>query len=75
MIDNQAACLKAVTQDHESFFYLRVIGIVDQACALVQENRLRLVERDAVLGEVGSSLAPVPGKVYIAHSIILALPL
>jgi hypothetical protein len=51
-----------------------VIGVVDQAGALVQENSLCFLEGDAVLDQVGSSLAAIPGKRNIAHSIILAIP-
>jgi hypothetical protein len=50
-----------------------VIRIVDQAGVLIQENSLSLLKRDAVLYQIRLSLAPIPGKIDIAHSIILAL--
>jgi hypothetical protein len=35
---------------------------------------VRFLECDAMLYQVGSGLAPIPGKLDIAHSIILAIP-
>ena len=49
-----------------------VVRIVDQAGVFVKKHGLSLVERDAVLGDVGSRFTPIPGKLDIAHSIILA---
>jgi hypothetical protein len=69
----EAARLKAVTQHQESFFIVRMIGIVNQAGALVQKNRLSFLERDAMLGNVGSGFTRIPGKLNIARSIILAI--
>jgi len=51
-----------------------VIWVIDQARVLVQKNGLCFLEGDAVLYQVGSSLAAIPGKFYIAQSIILAIP-
>ena len=48
--DDEASCLKAVTQHQESFFVIRMIRIVDQAGVLVEKNCLSLLKRDAVLG-------------------------
>ena len=50
-----------------------MIRVIDQAGAVVKKDSFRFLERDAVLCQVGSSLAAVPGKVNIAHSIILAI--
>jgi len=47
--------------------------VVDQAGALVQKNGRCFLERDTVLDQVGSSLTLIPGKLDIAHSIILAI--
>jgi len=44
MADDQAARLKAVAQQQESAFIVRVIGIIQQAGALVEKDRLRLLE-------------------------------
>lgn len=46
---------------------------VDQAGVLVQKDGLCLLEGNTVLYQVGSSLAAIPGKSNIAHSIILAI--
>ena|ERR1700733_1014760 len=73
MIDDQAMRTKAIAQKHESFFIVRVIWIVDQAGILIQEHSLGFLERDAVLCKVQSGLAAIPGKLYIAHSIMLAI--
>ena len=73
MIDDQAACPKAITQEHKPFFVLGMIRVIDQARVLVQENSLCILEGDAMLDQVGLSLAPIPGKLYIAHNIILAI--
>ena len=50
-----------------------MIRIVYQTGLLVQKNGLRFLERHTVLGRVGLCLTPVPGKAYIAHSIIIAI--
>jgi len=73
MTDDEAARLKAVTQQQKPVFIFGVIRIVDQASALVLENGLRLLERDSVPQQVGSRLVPIPGKLDIAHSIIIAI--
>ena len=73
MADDQAARLKTISKQHEPFFFLRVIRIIDQAGVLIEKNSLRFLEGDAVLHQVGSSLAAIPGKLDIAHSIILAI--
>jgi hypothetical protein len=65
--------MKAIAQKYESFFIIRVIRIVDKAGVLVQKRSLGFLERDAVLCKVQSGLAAIPGKFYIAHSIILAI--
>jgi len=73
MTDDQAARLKAVAQEHESFLFFGMIRVIDQAGAIVQKNGPCFVERNAVPGHVGPSLTAVPGKLNIAHSIILAI--
>jgi hypothetical protein len=52
MIDDQASRLKAVSQEDEPFFLVRVIGIIDQAGVLVEENTPCFLEGDAMLNEV-----------------------
>jgi hypothetical protein len=73
MANNQTACLKAVTQQYKSLLFLRMFGVIDQAGMLIKKSSLRLFERDAVLLEILLGLARLPGKFYIAHSIILAI--
>src|ERR1700691_540469 len=73
MRDDQTTRPKAVAQKQEPIFVLRVIRIVYQAAALVEKNGLRFLERDAMLYEIRLGLAPVPGQLDIAHSIILAI--
>ena len=73
MADDETTRLKAAAQQQEPIFIPRVIRIVNQAGALVQKNGLRFLEGDAMLGKVGSSLTSIPGKLDIAHSIILAI--
>src|ERR1035438_3817926 len=51
-----------------------MIRVIDEAGELVEENSLRFLEGDTVLRQVGASLVPIPGKLNIAHSIILAIP-
>src|ERR1035438_5003467 len=46
----------------------------DQAAALIQKSGLRLFKGDTVLCQISLSLATIPGKFNIAHSIILAIP-
>jgi hypothetical protein len=50
-----------------------VIRVIYQAGALIQKNSFCFLEGDAMLYQVGSGLAPIPGKLDIAHSIILAI--
>jgi hypothetical protein len=50
-----------------------MIRIVDQAGVLIEKNGFRLLERDAMLCNVGPRLARIPGRLDIAHSIILAI--
>jgi len=50
-----------------------VIRVIDQAGVFVQKNGLSFLEGNAVLHQIGSGLAAIPGKFYIAHSIILAI--
>jgi hypothetical protein len=38
MNDDQASRLKAIAQQHEPFFFLRVIRVIDQAGVFVQKN-------------------------------------
>jgi hypothetical protein len=56
MTDDEVPCLKAVTQQQESFFFAGMIRIVNQASVLVEENRLSFLKGDAMLSEVGSGL-------------------
>jgi hypothetical protein len=73
MTDDQAASLKAIAQQDEPFFLLGVIRVIDQAGVFVQKNGPRFLEGNAVLYQVGLSLAAIPGKLDIAHGIILAI--
>ena len=73
MTDDQTVRLKAISQQQESILVLGMIRIVDQAGLLIEKNRLCLLERDAMLYEARSSLGPIPGKLDIATSIILAI--
>jgi len=50
-----------------------VIRVIDQAGVFVQKDGLRFPEGDAVLHHIGLSLAAIPGKLDIAHGIILAI--
>jgi hypothetical protein len=51
-----------------------VIRVIDQSGVLVQKNSPCFLEGDAMLYQVGSTFATIPGKFNIAHSIILAMP-
>ena len=59
--------LKADTQQYEPIFILRVIWIKEPNSALVEENSLRLFERDAVLALVRLVLLFIPLKPNIGH--------
>ena len=50
-----------------------MIRVINQASVLVQKNSLCFLERDAMLYQVRSSLAAIPGKFNIARIIILAI--
>ena len=73
MADNRTSGLQTVAQKNETILILGVIGIIDQAGALVQKRGFGLLKRDAVLDQVGFRFAPIPGELDIAHSIILAI--
>ena len=73
MADDQATRLKAVAKQHESFLILRMVRVIDQAGALVQKNGLCFLKGNAVFRQIRSSFTAVPGKLDIAHSIILAI--
>ena len=73
MHHNQTTRLQAAAQKHEAILILRVVRIVNQAAAFVRKDSLGLLKRDTVLGEVGTRLAPIPGKLNIAHSIMIAI--
>ena len=73
MTDDQAVRLEAIAEEYEALCFLRVIRITDQASVLVQKNSLCFLERDAMLYQVRSSFAAIPGKFNIAHIIILAI--
>jgi len=73
MADDQTARAKAISQQQETILVLGVIRVVDQASVLVQKHGLSLLKGDAVFYKVGPSLARIPGKLYIAHNIILAI--
>jgi hypothetical protein len=72
--NNQTSCQKAKAQHQEPLLLLLgVIRIVNQSGAIIQKNTLGFLKRDPMLRHVGPSLALIPGKFNIAHSIILAL--
>lgn len=74
MTYHEALRLKAVAQQQESFFFVGMIRIVDQARTLIEKNILSLLKGHAMLGKVRSGLPAIPGKFDIAHSVILAIP-
>ena len=74
MTHDKTPRLDAIPKQQEPILIRGVIGIADQAGALIQKHRLRFLKRDAVLQQIGPRLTPVPGKFDIAHSIILAIP-
>lgn len=73
MADCQTSRLKTVSEEYEPLFFIRMIGIVEQAGVLVEKHGLGFFEGHAVFCQVGSGLANVPNKPDIAHSIILAI--
>jgi len=73
MIDDQASCLKTISEQDESLLFLGMVRVIEQTGAFVEKCSLRLLEGNAVLCQVGSRLAIVPGKFDIAHGIILAI--
>jgi hypothetical protein len=58
----------AQAKKHKAFFIFRVIGIVDQLGALIDEDGLGFVEAHAVLLGVRSGFAFVPLKAKCAHA-------
>jgi len=44
MMDDKATALKTVAQQHESFLYVRVIWVINQAGVIVQKNGLGFFE-------------------------------
>jgi len=62
MGDDQAASAKTVAEEEEPRLVRRVIGMVQQAGALVDKNAAGLFKRDAVPGEVCEGLAVTPGN-------------
>ncbi len=58
----------------KTVFVLRVIGVIDQASALVGEDRLRVLERHAMLLSIGSGLPWVPLDAKGGHAHIVCTP-
>lgn len=44
MMDSQAMSLKAIAEQHKSFFLPRMIRIINQTGVIVQKNRLGFFE-------------------------------
>jgi len=73
MANDETTRPKTVAQQQETIFISRMVRIVDQTGALVRKSGLCLLERDAVLCQVGLSFTAIPGKINLAHIIILAI--
>ena len=67
MTDDQAARLKAVSQQQETRFFIRVIGIIDQASALIREDGLCVFKGHAMLPPIGRGLLWIPLEVEGGH--------
>ena len=59
---DQHAKAEAQPQQEEPVLFSRVVGIEGLDRLVVEEDRLRLLERDAVLPLVGLALPVVPGE-------------
>ena len=66
--DDQEPQCRADTEQYEPFFATRMIGVVNQDGVVVEEHRLRFLERDAVLALVAGVLPLVPLKAQIGHT-------
>lgn len=56
MTNNEGSKARAKAKQYESILVVGVVRIVDKQRGVVQENGLRLLERDAVLPSVGTVL-------------------
>jgi len=65
--DKQQPQRAAQAKKHKAFFIFRVIGIVDQLGALIDEDRLGFFEAHAVLLGVRCGFAFIPLKAKCAH--------
>ena len=64
----------AHAQQDETVLIRGMVGIVDQLCALVEENRPGLLEADTVLPLVGSCFEGIPFKSKPRdHDIVITL--
>ena len=67
MNHDQKSEAEAEAQKNESVFVFRVVGVVDQQAVFVGEHRLRVVEGDAVLAQVGLGFPWIPLEADARH--------
>lgn len=60
MTDDQESQVGADTEEDETLFAFRMVRVVDELGAIINENRFRLFEADAVLPGIGGSLFFIP---------------
>ena len=68
MANNEGSKARAKAKQHESILVIGVIRIIDKQRSVVQENGLRLLERDTVLLAVGTVLPLIPFEPQVGHS-------
>ena len=73
MTHHDATRLITEPQQEKAFLCIRMIRVVKQPGALVEESSPGFLKRNAVLYEIGSRLCGIPGKLDIAHSNILEI--
>jgi hypothetical protein len=67
MANDECAERAAQSQQNEPVLVLGMIGIVDQYGTLIEENRMRFIERHAVLPAVRRVLPVVPFEPEVSH--------
>jgi hypothetical protein len=61
----------AQAKENKSIFFFGVIRVIDQQCALVREDGLRILEGDLVLPEIDLGLLGIPLEADGGHAAIV----
>jgi hypothetical protein len=67
MTDNQHTGFSARSQQNETFFSVRMIGITGQPCISVTKNRFGFLKTDPVFLLIDPIFAVIPFKTKFAH--------